>query len=75
MDVILYTREGCHLCDDALALLEWHGLNPKLQDIDANESLREQFDVCVPVVEIDGKIRFRGKVDPVLLKRLLTHDS
>lgn len=75
MNVILYTRKGCHLCDDALRLLENHGLKPVLQDIDADEELREQFNVCVPVVEIDGKIRFRGKVDPVLLKRLLTHNT
>jgi hypothetical protein len=25
----------------------------------------------VPVVEMDGKIRFRGRVDAVLLRRLL----
>ena len=75
MNVILYTRKGCHLCDDALELLEGVGLKPMLQDIDADPELRERFDVCVPVVEIDGKIRFRGKVDPVLLKRLLTHNA
>lgn len=75
MNVILYTRKGCHLCDDALRLLESHGLKPELQDIDVNKDLRERFDVCVPVVEIDGKIRFRGKVDPVLLTRLITHNS
>ena len=73
MNVILYTRKGCHLCDDALKLLESYGLQPSLQDIDVDEQLRERFDTCVPVVEIDGKIRFRGKVDPVLLKRLLSH--
>jgi predicted thioredoxin/glutaredoxin len=75
MNVILYTRKGCHLCDEALELLEAHGLSPSLQDIDVDDKLREQFDVCVPVVEIDGKIRFRGKVDAVLLKRLLKHGS
>jgi predicted thioredoxin/glutaredoxin len=75
MNVILYTRKGCHLCDDALELLKSHGLRPTLQDIDVDEGLRQQFDVCVPVVEIDGKIRFRGKVDLVLLKRLLRRDS
>lgn len=75
MNVILYTRKGCHLCDDALRLLQSHGLKPELQDIDVVEELHERFNVCVPVVEIDGKIRFRGKVDPVLLKRLLTYDS
>jgi predicted thioredoxin/glutaredoxin len=75
MNVILYTRKGCHLCDDALALLERHGMRPTLQDIDVDAALHERFDVCVPVVEIDGKIRFRGKVDPVLLRRLLNRDS
>ena len=71
MNVILYTRTGCHLCDEALATLKDHGLRPTILDIDADQSLREQFTTCVPVVEIDGRVRFRGKVDPVLLRRLL----
>jgi len=71
MDVILYTRSGCHLCDEAHQLLLEQGLHPKLVDIDTDQKLREQFNTCVPVVEIDGKVRFRGKVEPVLLKRLL----
>jgi glutaredoxin len=71
MNVVLYTRAGCHLCDDARALLEAHGLSPQLVDVDEDEVLRQRFNECVPVVEIDGKIRFRGRVDPVLLRRLL----
>lgn len=71
MNVILYTRTGCHLCDEAHGVLREHGLSPVLVDIDNNDDLRAQFDTCVPVVEIDGKIRFRGRVEPVLLKRLL----
>ena len=71
MDVVLYTRASCHLCEDAQALLELHGLQPRLVDIDADDALRQQFNECVPVVEIDGKVRFRGRVDPVLLRRLL----
>lgn len=69
--VVLYTREGCHLCDDALALLQSHGLSPRLVDIDKDPELRQKFDVCVPVVELDGVVRFRGRVEPVLLRRLL----
>lgn len=42
-------------------------------DIDADESLRDKFNTCVPVVEIDGKVRFRGQVDPILLRRLLAN--
>ena len=70
LHVVLYTRRGCHLCDDARQILEDHGLAPMSVDIDADPLLRERFDTCVPVVEIDGKIRFRGRVDPVLLRRL-----
>jgi glutaredoxin len=69
--VTLYTRKGCHLCDDVLALLVEHGLEPKCIDVDEDARLRERFNECVPVVEIDGKIRFRGRVDPVLLRRQL----
>lgn len=71
MNVILYTRKGCHLCDVALKALRQHEVEPTLQDIDESDSLRSEFNECVPVVSIDGKIRFRGKVDPVLLRRLL----
>ena len=71
MDVVIYTRNGCHLCEDAEALLKAQGIAPTLIDVDADEALRERFNECVPVVEVDGKIRFRGRVDPVLLKRLL----
>ena len=70
--VVLYTRTGCHLCDEALALLIAHELDPKSVDIDADPALRERFNECVPVVEIDGKIRFRGHVDPILLRRLIS---
>jgi len=70
-EVVLYTREGCHLCDDARQLLEKHGLKPKCIDIDSVPDLREEFDTCVPVVAFDGKIRFRGKVSEMLLKRML----
>ena len=72
VDVILYTREGCHLCDDARTLLEQHGLQPRRVDIDADAELRERFNECVPVVEIDGKVRFRGRIEPILLRRLLS---
>ena len=69
--VVLYTRAGCHLCDDAQQLLLTHGVVPECIDIDADPDLRERLDTCVPVVEINGKIRFRGRIDPLLLRRLL----
>ena len=69
--VILYTRQNCHLCEDAKLLLEAQGLVVESVDIDANPDLRARYDTWVPVVEIDGRIRFKGKVDPLLLRRII----
>lgn len=71
MQVTLYTRAGCHLCDDAKAILERYGLRVESIDIDADPQLRAKYNECVPVVVIDGRERFRGRVDEVLLRRLL----
>jgi glutaredoxin len=71
--VVLYTRSGCHLCDNALALLRSYGCHPTLIDIDKSPEHRAQFNDCVPVIEIEGRIRFKGGVSRVLLRRLLTH--
>lgn len=69
--VTIYTRRGCHLCEEAEALIVRYGLRPALVDIDADPAIRERYNECVPVVEIDGKERFRGRVNEVLLKRIL----
>jgi glutaredoxin len=70
-NVVLYTRTGCHLCDDAEQLLLQYGVVPTLVDIDTDAELKSRFDTCVPVVEIDGRVRFRGRVEPMLLRRIL----
>jgi glutaredoxin len=74
-DVVIYTREGCHLCKEAEEALVRHGLHPRLVDIDADSLLRERYNECVPVVEIDGRERFRGRVNEVLLRRLVRDEG
>ena len=74
-EVVLYTRQGCHLCHEAEQLLVSYGLRPRLIDIDAEPELRARFDTSVPVVEIDGQIRFRGRMDEVLLRRLINAEN
>ncbi|HUG70048.1 MAG TPA: glutaredoxin family protein [Pirellulaceae bacterium] len=69
---ILYTRQGCHLCDHAREVLVRHGLSPLAVDIDADPELVAKYTDCVPVVVIDGRERFRGRVNEVLLRRLLS---
>lgn len=71
----LYTRDGCHLCDDAHQLLRSRGVEPTLTDIDTQPDLLTKYNTCVPVVVVDGKVRFRGRIDPVLLDRLLQESN
>jgi glutaredoxin len=75
MNVLLYTRRGCCLCDEAKEVLARHGLSPVEVDIDQRPELLARYNDCVPVVVLDGKERFRGRVDERLLKRLLRGDS
>jgi len=72
--VILYTRTGCHLCDDARDLLMRYSRwlpAPIEVDIDSDPELLERFTTCVPVVQFDGRVRFRGHVSELLLRRLI----
>jgi len=73
-ELMLYTREGCHLCDEAKETLQSHQRwlpSVTLVDIDSDSKLIERFGTCVPVLEVDGKVRFRGAVNPTLLRRLI----
>lgn len=74
-EVILYTRPGCHLCDDAYAVLDQvrteFGFTIQIVNIDDDSELIREFGEQIPVVRIDGTIRFRGRVNRVLLTRLL----
>jgi len=40
-------------------------------DVDSDPELAARHGDWVPVVTVDGKLRFRGGVNPELLKRLL----
>ncbi|MBX9789252.1 MAG: glutaredoxin family protein [Pirellulales bacterium] len=69
--VVVYSRVGCHLCEQAVDLLVRHGLRPETIDVDTSDYLAAEYGDCVPVVAFDGRVRFRGRVNPLLLRRLL----
>ena len=73
--VVMYTRAGCHLCEDAWTQLETargrYGFTLTKVDVDADATLAARDGQEVPVVEINGKVRFRGIVKAILLQRLL----
>jgi glutaredoxin len=78
-DVVMYTRQGCHLCEQAWEVLQRaarrHRLSLRQVDVDSDPALVEQHGEHVPVVAIDGRVRFRGIVNAVLLERILRKDD
>jgi glutaredoxin len=73
--VTIYTRAQCCCCHKALDVLreyqQQHGFTIETVDVDSDPALLEQFNESVPVVTVNGKVRFKGVVNPVLLERLL----
>jgi hypothetical protein len=79
-DLILYTRDGCHLCDDArafatalLAQREAAGLpSPTLveRDITADPDWERRFFTTIPVLEL-GDQRLELATSPAKLRALL----
>jgi len=63
--VVIYSRVGCHLCEEVRALVDRVSERIALEivelDIDADPALRAEFDTEVPVVELNDReiARFR----------------
>ncbi len=64
------TREGCHLCDDALLLLR--GVPLEVIDIDNDPALHSEFDERVPVVRdaATGTVLLEGNITEDQVKRI-----
>jgi hypothetical protein len=75
MQVVLYSRPGCHLCDVARdVLLAERARTPfDLEDvsIEGDDELELEYGIRIPVVEIDGAEVFEVEVDTAELRRLV----
>jgi predicted thioredoxin/glutaredoxin len=71
VEVVLVTREGCHLCDEALGALRSLGVEPELRDVDADDELYTLYDWRVPVVMADGRVVAEGRIDQDALRKAL----
>ena len=73
--VTLYTRVGCHLCEEAERVLREEqaagGFALELVDIDRNPELVRRYGVRVPVVAVDGEELFEYEVPADLLRARL----
>jgi glutaredoxin len=70
--VVLYTRAGCHLCEEALAVIERVRARVEFEfqqrDIEADDELLKRYLERIPVVAVDGRELFEFFVDEAALQ-------
>jgi hypothetical protein len=74
--VALYTRPGCHLCDEARdvieAVRESDGpFELREIDIESDPELHSRYLERIPVVEVDGEQVAELHLDPLILREAL----
>lgn len=73
--VTLYTRVGCHLCEQAESVLraarEDRPFQLDLVDVDRDPDLTRRYGVRVPVVAINGVEHFELEIPPTQLLQVL----
>ncbi|GAA1816211.1 hypothetical protein GCM10009771_15760 [Nesterenkonia flava] len=69
------TKEGCHLCEEAMAVTAQacaeYGLTPQQIDITHDDARMAQHAEEIPVLLINGRVRDFWRFDPQRLRRLL----
>ncbi|SDD05721.1 glutaredoxin family protein [Auraticoccus monumenti] len=73
--VRVLVRDGCHLCDEAVAVVDRVcaevGADWETADVDEDQGLRERYGDQVPVTFVDGKQHDFWRVDAVRLRAAL----
>ena len=73
--VLYLTREGCHLCEDALPVVRAEadraGTAVEVRDIDEDPQLQADWDYDVPVIIVDGTVHAKYRVDAEQLRTAL----
>ena len=75
MRLVLVTRHGCHLCDQALELLRSLGQDPLLADVDSDDRLHDLYDWRVPVVLSGERVVAEGNITREQLEKALGKGS
>lgn len=74
--ITLYTRPGCHLCEDAAELLEHLAIHHPLKVVEVNilndVDIYERYKHSIPVIAIAGGPTIQAPIHADMLARALT---
>lgn len=66
--VTIYSRPGCHLCDEAKSAIQNSHCSERFTleevNIESDEELLKKYKYDIPVIAIDGVEAFIHRVDP-----------
>ncbi len=79
MKVELFTRDGCHLCEDAKAVLERVRRDLPFDfdeiDVDGDPALVEKYGLEVPVIVVGGRKHAKYRLDEAAFRRRLAEGA
>jgi hypothetical protein len=77
--VLIYSRAGCHLCDEAKLAIEAAGYQDKYTlaevDIESDPNLLKRYGYDIPVITINGVEAFRHRLTPEEFRRAIARSS
>ncbi len=75
IQVTIYSKKDCHLCDEAKAVLRDFAVEYPLQieeiDIESEKEVFEKFKHEIPVIFVMGRKSFKYRIDKKKLDRIL----
>ena len=77
-NLIVYSRRGCHLCEDLLEQLEplcRDQATIEVRDVDARSEWQAAYGELIPVLEADGEEVCRHTLDRAAVLALLARPS
>jgi glutaredoxin len=75
MKIVLYSRRGCHLCEQVEEMLAAIAVETVVVDVDSSPGLAAAFGTRVPVVEVDGRVLIEGRFEERELMAVLARES
>lgn len=73
--ITIYSRPGCHLCDEMKALVTRVGRDLPLQltevDISSDAELEERYGLEIPVLFVEGRKAAKYRIAEAELRRML----
>jgi glutaredoxin len=73
----LYSRPGCHLCEEMLAALSAlpvaQGIAVEVADVDRDPLLRERYGHKIPVLLLAGELVCHGHLDPAEVHKAVAY--